>query len=195
MNYHGYQDATLVAGRRTNILVEPDSTRASPQRAFLAGVRGEAYDSSGDADGLAESAGLWISGPNERMVLAMQRFPGLLAPRSAFETGRVLRAIARLFDQAGAPTRVFEQFRDNLVAAVIGQAMRRGTPPWGADETVEMFMELYGRVLGSQDGALLQVKDALLGWAREELRPLPGAAPRPQRPPPPMPDTAKRAWA
>lgn len=176
-------------------MVQLDSGRANPQRAFLAGVRGETFEPRLDGDGLAEAPTEWSVGPNEQLVLAMQRIPGLQAPRSAFETGRVLRVIARLFDQADAPGRVFEQFRDNLVAAIIGQAMRPGLPAWGAEETVAMFMELYGRVLGTEDRSLASVKESLLGWAREELRPLPGAAPRPPRNAPSMPKSLKRAWS
>jgi hypothetical protein len=148
-------------------------TRADPQRAFRAGL-GVAELGSAPAPGLAEAAVPWATGGNEALVLAMTRLPGLSDPRAAFETGRALRLIARLLDEAGAPPRVGEQFRDNLVAAVIAHATRRTGRPWDAADTVAMFMELYRRGLERADSEPGRVEAALLRWARQELRPLPG---------------------
>ena len=114
----------------------------------------------------------WAGGPNEQMALATQRIPGLSEPRAAFETGRALRLVARLFDQAGASARIGEQFRDNLIAAVIGHGTRRTGRPWGAADTIEMFMEMYGRVFGDADAAAGRVRHRLLSWAGND-QPLP----------------------
>jgi len=127
--------------------------------------------------GLAEAAAPWGGGPNETLVLAMKRLPGLTEPRAAFETGRALRLIARLFDQAGAPVRIVEQFRDNLAAAVIGHSTRRTGHAWGAADTIEMFMELYGRVFGDADGMAQKVETKLLRWASDEAAADLGASP------------------
>lgn len=148
-------------------------TRADPQRAFRAGL-GVAEVGTAAGPGLAEAATPWAAGANEALVLAMHRLPGLSDARAAFETGRVLRVIARLLDEAGAPPRVGEQFRDNLVAAVIAHAARRTGRPWDATDTVAMFMELYRRGLERADAEPGRVEAALLRWARQELRPLPG---------------------
>lgn len=164
--------------------------RADPQRAFRAGlgapevVGGAPPPASGPGlapgPGLAEAAPGWGPGPNEALVLAMRRLPGLTEARAAFATGRVLRVIARLLDRAGAPPRVGAQFRDDLVAAVIAHAARRTGRPWGAEDTVAMFMELYRRGLERADAEPARVEAALLRWARQELRPLPATAPPPR---------------
>jgi|GEM_PF-3630267 len=149
--------------------------RADPQRAFRAGLGAAEVEPQAAGPGLAEGAAPWGLGPNEALVLAMQRLPGLVEPKAAFETGRALRIIARLLDAAGAPVRVGEQFRDNLVAAVIAHAARRGARPWNAEDTVAMFVELYRRGLGVEAGEPSRIEATLLRWARQELRPLPGA--------------------
>ena len=61
----------------------------------------------------------------------MRRLPGLSDPRAAYETGRALRMIVRLFDQAGAPEIVGRQFIDNLAGAVVAEHMRYPSRPWG----------------------------------------------------------------
>jgi len=149
--------------------------RADPQRAFRAGLGAPEVAGCAAGPGLAEGAAPWGLGPNEALVLAMQRLPGLVEPKAAFETGRALRIIARLLDAAGAPVRVGEQFRDNLVAAVIAHAARRGARPWNAEDTVAMFVELYRRGLEVEAGDPARIEATLLRWARQELRPLPGA--------------------
>lgn len=149
--------------------------RADPQRAFRAGLGAPEVAGLAAGPGLAEAPVAWGLGPNEALVLAMQRLPGLVEPKAAFETGRALRIIARLLDAAGAPARVGEQFRDNLVAAVIAHAARRGARPWNAEDTVAMFVELYRRGLEVGAGEPAQIEATLLRWARQELRPLPGA--------------------
>ena len=60
--------------------------------------------------------------------------------------------IVRLFDQAGAPERVGRQFIDNLAGAVVVEHMRGRPRPWGAADTVDMFVELYARILGDRPG-------------------------------------------
>lgn len=157
--------------------------RADPQRAFRAGlgVPDAAGHGPAPGPGLAEPVPAWGVGGNEALVLAMRRLPGLTEPRAAFATGRALRVIARLLDEAGAPPRVGEQFRDDLAAAVIAHAARRIGRPWDAEDTVAMFMELYRRGLERADAEPARVEAALLAWARQELRPLPGlGAPRPR---------------
>lgn len=157
--------------------------KADPQRAFRAGLGAPEIEPApsghGLAPGLAEAAAPWGLGPNEALVLAMRRLPGLVEPKAAFETGRALRIIARLLDEAGAPARVGEQFRDNLVAAVIAHAARRDRRPWNAEDTVAMFVELYRRGLGGGASEPERLEATLLRWARQELRPLPGNRPRP----------------
>lgn len=151
--------------RRSKSVRMKQQVTTDPQSAFRAGLRGQAFL---PAAGLAEPAAPWAGGPNEQMVLATGRLPGLTDARAAFETGRALRLVARLFDQAGASARIGEQFRDNLIAAVIGHGTRRTGKPWGAADTIEMFMEMYGRVFGDADAAAIRVRDRLLRWARED---------------------------
>ncbi len=103
--------------------------------------------------GLAHAASPGNPGPGERLMLEMQRLPGLADPGAAFEVGRALSAIARLFDRARAPALMVEQFRDNLVGAAIAQ---RGRPErngrcrrgWNLHDTIEMFVEMHERLLG-----------------------------------------------
>ena len=60
------------------------------------------------ATGLAVSlAQGWVMPSGAQMLLlALNRMPGLSNARAAYETGRALRMIIRLFDQAGAPATV-----------------------------------------------------------------------------------------
>ncbi len=165
--------------------------KADPQAAFRAGLSGEPYfqlgrdPAEGDrlGPGLAEAAASFAFGPNEEVVLATRRLPGLSEPQAAFEVGRLLRAVARLFDRARAPAMVGLQFRDNLAAAVITNAMRRPARPWGVEDAVDMFMEMYARVLSEDGGGFALVRKALVDNARDHDGPLLGerAPPSPPR--------------
>ncbi|HFA59899.1 MAG TPA: hypothetical protein ENJ83_04325 [Rhodospirillales bacterium] len=125
--------------------------RIDPEQAFRAGLLGLPLHAALAPRGLAEAQAGFAHGPNEETALATRRLPGLRDPQAAFETGRALRFIARLFDRAGAPERVGRQFRDNLAAAILTHHMRHTGRPWRVEDTVEMFVELYGRVLGGAD--------------------------------------------
>jgi hypothetical protein len=105
-------------------------------------------------------------GPNEALIVATPRLPGLDDPAGAVETARVLRAVARLLDAARAPATVGQQFRDNVAAALLAHRSRGRTRPWGGEATADMFMELYGRVLGFDDRAFARVRETLLTAAR-----------------------------
>lgn len=157
-----------------------------PQEAFRIGLQGRPFAES-RYPGRSAGAGLSPDedevGPNEEVVLGTQRLPGLTEARAAFETGRVLRAVAKLLDQARAPAAVGRQFRDNLSAAAIAHVTRRAERAWGSEDTIAMFLEMYVRILGSQDHAILLVRDALTTYAKDELAPLPGSKPRPIAPP------------
>lgn len=141
------------------------------QEAFRRGIRGAA--ASPDAGGLAEhAAGGLARGPNEALLLTLNRMAGLGDARAAYETGRALRKIIRLFDQAGAPAIVGRQFIDNLGAAVMTGHMRRHGRAWGAAETADMFVEMYARVLGGSPGEHDRVRRSVIDYA------LRGAGPR-----------------
>ena len=118
--------------------------RQAIDRAFRSGLL---TDPDGEQSGLAERADL---GAGELAVMNTLRLPGLASAETAFETGRTLRVIARLFDQAGAPARVIEQFRDNLSAAVMAEAMR-ARPSWSGADTLDMFLDMYGRIIGGSE--------------------------------------------
>lgn len=118
------------------------------------------------ARALAESAAPFAAGPNEEVVLATSRLPGLADPRAAYETGRVLRLIARLFDRARAPAAVGRQFRDNIAAAILAHRGRREGRGWDVVDTVDMFMEVYARVLGEDGRDYDIVRRTLLDYAR-----------------------------
>lgn len=158
------------------------TTKADPQAAFRAGLSGRAFGERAAASGLAEEAASFLAGRNEELIVATTRLAGLSEPRAAYETGRVLRAIAKLFDQAGAPPSVGEQFRDNLAAAVITHHMRRTPRHWGAEDTVGMFMEMYRRILGEDESTWPKVRDALLLFAKDDGMELPGGAQRLRNP-------------
>lgn len=146
--------------------------QADAQAAFRAGLLGEPIDRSGRE--LAEAPAPFARGPNEEVVLATRRLPGLTEPQAAFEVGRLLRAVARLFDQAGAPAVVGQQFRDNLASAVITHAMRRTARPWLVEDAVDMFMEMYARILSDDAAGSALVRKALLGNAKDHGAPLLG---------------------
>jgi len=149
--------------------------QAEVQAAFRAGLLDDAAGFAGDdrddaAAGLHED--LDVPGEGEFVVLATQRLAGLNEPRAAFETGRALRLIAQLFDKAGAPARVTEQFRDNLAAAVMTEHMRDRRGVWRVDDTIEMFLEMYRRFAALDDRDL----DAIRAFLLERVR-----RPRPPR--------------
>ncbi|SNB53067.1 hypothetical protein SAMN07250955_101328 [Arboricoccus pini] len=144
-----------------------------PQLAFRAGVLGWRFERVKAATERDFNL-IYAFGPNERQMAEMQRLPGLVASGDAFRTGRSLRAIGKLLDRAGAPPSVGRQFIDNLVAAIITHHMRRTGFGWTETETIEMFMELYDRVLGGDTSGSTAVRDMLLLYARDEEEPLPG---------------------
>lgn len=147
-----------------------------PQLAFRAGVMGFAFERHADAaDPPVPVVG---SGPNERLAIATARLAGLAAAREAFECGRALRAVAMLLDRAGAPRSIGRQFVDNLAAALLAHRARapRGTP-WGAEDTVAMFLEMYERVLAPDAAEAERVRSVLIGYARDEAASLPGERP------------------
>jgi hypothetical protein len=136
------------------------------QEAFRRGVRGVRLT---PGDGLAEEPAPFAAGANESALLALPRMAGLTDAHAAYETGRALRRIAQLFDQAGAPARIGAQFLDNLAGAVVIERMRRRPRPWGAADTVDMFVELYARVLGSSREELDLVRRAVMDYAVGDL--------------------------
>ncbi|HRY24881.1 MAG: hypothetical protein H6852_17535 [Geminicoccaceae bacterium] len=132
--------------------------------------------------GLAHAATPGNAGPGERLVLRMQRLPGLVEPGAAFEVGRALRAIARLFDRAAAPVVMVEQFRDNLVGAAIAQRGRlerngRCRRGWNLQDTIEMFVEMYERLLGQSATGYAEIRGYVFRAAAgpAPLMPLPAS--------------------
>jgi hypothetical protein len=135
------------------------------QEAFRRGVRGEPWQSQGAGRGLAEAASSFAHGPNEAVLMQLERLPGLADPRAAFETGRALRMILRLFDQANAPAATGQQFVANLGAAIMAHHMRRMGRAWGAADTVDMFVDMYERILGARRSELVQVRRTIMDFA------------------------------
>lgn len=121
-----------------------------------------------DPAGLVEAPVAYVAGPNESAMLETRRLAGLVDPRAAYETGRVLRLIARLLDRAGASGAVGRQFRDNLAAAILAHRGRRSSKVWSVVDTVDMFMEIYARVLGSSGRDFDMLRRALLDFARAQ---------------------------
>ena len=140
------------------------------QEAFRRGVRGTALTSAAALNGLAEGEASFTGGANESLLLTLNRMAGLTDPRAAYETGRALRMIIRLFDQAGAPESVGRQFIDNLAGAVMVEYMRRRSRAWGAADTVDMFVEMYARVLGARRSELDRVRRAVMDYAVAEAQ-------------------------
>jgi hypothetical protein len=136
-----------------------------PQEAFRAGLTqgstSPAGDVAGKAPGLAEAAAPW-AGPNEAVLLETSRLSGLSDVVGAYETGRVLRRVARLLDEVRAPASVGEQFRDNVAAALMAHRARQRPEAWDGAATADMFMEMYGRILGFDDAVFARVRAALL---------------------------------
>ncbi|MEK0083647.1 hypothetical protein [Benzoatithermus flavus] len=144
------------------------------QEAFRRGIRGVAFAPTVAFSSLAEIEAAFTGGVNETLLLTLTRLPGLVEPRAAYETGRALRMIIRLFDQAGAPEAVGRQFIDNLGLAVMAAHMR-GSRPWGAADTVEMFIEMYSRVLGGRPSELERVRRTVMDYAVAEPKRVPRA--------------------
>jgi hypothetical protein len=134
------------------------------QEAFRRGIRGASASGELTRDEVGGAAG----GANEALLLALKRMPGLSHERAAYETGRALRMIIRLFDQAGAPEVVGRQFIDNLGAAVMSEHMRRPSVAWGAADTADMFVEMYARVLGAPRSELDKVRRRVMDYAVAE---------------------------
>jgi hypothetical protein len=130
------------------------------------GIAHRPSDVPGAGNGL-EPAG----GPNEAMLRTVGRLPGLSNVRAAYETGRALRMIIRLFDQAGAPASVGRQFIDNLGAAIMADHMRRPARPWGAADTADMFVEMYARILGGRKAEHDRVRRTVMDYAVAADRP------------------------
>ena len=148
-------------------MIERDFARVStidPQEAFRRGIRGVEL-ATDRAPGLAEEAAPFGAGANEVALLALRRLPGLSDRQAAYETGRALRLIVRLLDQAKAPERIGRQFIDNLAAAVVVDHMRGRARPWGAADTVDMFAEMYTRILGSSPDDIGKIRRAVMDYA------------------------------
>jgi hypothetical protein len=120
------------------------------------------------ADGLAEDTAPFAAGNNEQALLDLTRLPGLTDPHAAYETGRALQRVMQLFDQAGAPERIGREFLANLSGAVVVDHMRGSRRPWGATETVDMFVELYARVLGDRPAELDALRRTVMDYAVAE---------------------------
>lgn len=148
-----------------------------PRLAFRAGVLGWRFERVGAATE-ADFHLIYAFGANERQVAEMKRLPGIDSAIDAFRIGRALRAIGKLLDRAGAPAGMGRQFIDNVMAAIITHHMRRTGSKWTEVETIDMFVELYERILGGGSGEGRLVRDTLLAYARNEDEPLPGSRPR-----------------
>jgi hypothetical protein len=129
------------------------------QEAFRAGVRGAPVGLA--AYGLAEDHVGFVGGPNEAVMAATRRLPGLTDAAGAYGTGRVLRRLAQLLDRVGAPASIGGQFRDNLAAAVVTHRMRRTRRPWGEEDTVQMVLEMWDRMFGESDATRSRLADLL----------------------------------
>ena len=153
--------------------MNPFRRRIDPQAAFRAGLFGWRLRMAESAEPRpGEGYGF---GPNERLAMACTRLPGLADPRRAFETGRVVRGISKLLDRVGAPAGVGQQFVDNLAAACLAHGVRRTGVAWGAEDTVEMFVEIYARILDPPPSELQIVRERLLAYAKDERAALPGS--------------------
>jgi hypothetical protein len=130
-----------------------------PQEAFRIGLT-EAPTARGA--GLAEAAASWAGGPNEAVLLETVRLSGLSDAAAAYETGRVLRRVARLLDAVQAPSSVGRQFRDNVAAALVAHRSRQRPEAWDGAATADMFMEMYGRIIGFDDAVFARLRAALL---------------------------------
>ncbi|MCB2055707.1 MAG: hypothetical protein KDE35_15880 [Geminicoccaceae bacterium] len=138
--------------------------RQAIDRAFRAGLLEVEQGTSG---GLREDGSL---GVGEMLVMGTRRMAGLDDADAAYETGRVLRHVARLFDKAGAPAVTAEQFRDNLAAAVMTHAMRRTGKSWRVDDSIAMFLEMYERILEPDPTDLAAIRSYLQRKAERRLQ-------------------------
>lgn len=152
-----------------------------PQQAFRAGLLGlrEPHRLTGQA--LDEAGVGFARGPCEVIMLELERLPGLGHWRQAFEAGRALRAIAMLLDQAGAPVHVAREFRENLASAVMTHRMRKIRQAWGGADTIDMFMEMYERVLGADDLKAYLVRQRLDDFVKQKTDQVGRAKPNPDR--------------
>ena len=125
-------------------------SRGDPQSAFRHGL-----------DTTVRGMSAAKHGESERLILATRRLPGLDDSKTAFETGRLLRLIAQLFDRAHAPARVALQFRENLSLAVMASRMRMDGPRWRTADTIEMFLEMYRRTTNCDERALRMIETFL----------------------------------
>jgi hypothetical protein len=141
------------------------------QEAFRRGIRGADFVPGTAPLALAEDAAPFAGGANEGALLELTRLAGLREPRAAYETGRALRMIIRLFDKAGAPERVGRQFIDNLAGAVVVEHMRQRSRPWGAADTVDMFVEMYARILGDRQAELDRLRRVVMDYAVADADP------------------------
>jgi hypothetical protein len=140
-----------------------------PQEAFRVGLTA---GHSPRRYGLAEAAASWSGGPNEVVLLETGRLSGLSDVTGAYETGRVLRRVARLLDAVQAPSSVGRQFRDNVAAALVAHRSRQRPEAWDGAATADMFMEMYGRIIGFDDAVFARVRASLLEPDEEpEARP------------------------
>lgn len=146
------------------------------QEAFRRGIRGGAPLPEGGGSEPFDAATTPTHGPNEAILLSLHRLPGLNHPRAAYETGRALRMIIRLFDQAGASESVGRQFIDNLGAAVMTDHMRRPSASWGAADTADMFVEMYARILGGSPAEHDKVRRAVIDYAVAGPQPPPAGS-------------------
>ncbi len=142
-----------------------DPLPEDPQEAFRIGLTEPAGARRGL--GLAEAAPAWAGGPNEAVLLETERLSGLSDAAGAYETGRVLRRVARLLDQARAPSSVGQQFRDNVAAALLAHRSRQRPEAWDGEATADMFMEMYGRIIGFDDAAFGRIRASLLEPEKE----------------------------
>jgi hypothetical protein len=151
--------------------LHPSDPAADDRAAFRQGLLGRPLDEP-LPPGLLESGSLYAAGPNEAVITGTHRLPGLVGLRAAWETGRALRGIGLLLDRAGAPERVGLQFRDDVGAAVSAHRLRRLGRAWGAAETIEMFVEVWERVLGQNDPTAAELRRRLTAFAQGDDRAL-----------------------
>ena len=135
------------------------------QAAFRAGVQGAPVGVA--AFGLAEDQAAFVAetappmGVSVAHVARSVRMAGLTDAEGAYGTGRVLRRLAQLLDQVGAPGSVMRQFQDNLAGAVVIHRMRAGKRAWSEDDTVQMVLEMWDRIFGERDAVRARLSDLL----------------------------------
>jgi hypothetical protein len=67
-----------------------------------------------------------------------------------------------LLDRVRAPSSVGRQFRDNVAAALVAHRSRQRPEAWNGAATADMFMEMYGRIIGFDDAVFTQLRASLL---------------------------------